>query len=147
MERITPDKIYYHSNLGTNLEINDVFVFGSNLSGIHGAGAAKFAFSQLGYPWKKGIGLNIEETAYAIPTKDKNIKTLPIVDIQYYVAVFLEFTTYYKDKRFLVTEIGCGLAGYSPEDIAPLFKDAKDIENVHLPKRFWEILNDKSKKS
>jgi hypothetical protein len=141
--RTTPDEIFYSPNTGVNLNSDQVFVFGSNLRGIHGAGAAKFAFSQLGYPWGLPMGLNDNHSAYGIPTKDKNIETLPLEQIEYYIIIFIDFAKKHYNLQFLVTEIGCGLAGYQPKDIAPLFKDAVNIQNIHLPKRFWKILDGK----
>lgn len=138
--RITPEKIFYSPNTGLNMEQDDVFVFGSNLSGVHGAGAAKFAFNQLGYPWGKMFGFNKDMTAFAIPTKDINIETLPLKDIEEFVTRFIGYAKNYKKHRFLVTEIGCGLAGYTPEDIAPMFKNTITMENICLPKRFWNVL-------
>lgn len=127
---ITPDKI-------TELKPNEVFVFGSNEAGIHGAGAAKLAHEKFGAKW--GVGLGLEGKTYAIPTKDYNIKTLDLYRINLYVLYFKADVKRYKDLNFLVTEIGCGLAGYEPKDIAPFFKDAP--ENVFLPKKFIDFLS------
>lgn len=98
---------------------NVVFVFGSNLAGIHGAGAALYAKKYCGA--KQGIGLGREGMSYAIPTKDKSIKTLPIDAIRPYVKSFLEYANNHSWEVFMVTPIGCGLAGYSVGDIKPLF--------------------------
>jgi len=127
---ITPDKI-------TELKPNEVFVFGSNEVGIHGAGAAKLAHEKFGAKW--GVGLGLEGKTYAIPTKDYNIKTLDLYRINLYVLYFKTDVKRHKDLNFLVTEIGCGLAGYEPKDIAPFFKDAP--ENVFLPKKFIDFLS------
>jgi len=123
------------------LKPNEIFVFGSNLSGIHGGGAARLAFEKFNANWGTPIG--IQGNSYAIPTKSENIQyTLSVDVIKTYVDEFLEFAKQHKNLTFLVTEIGCGLAGHSPIDIAPLFHEAKNIENIHLPEVFWEILND-----
>jgi hypothetical protein len=129
MYNISPENII-------DLNPNEIFVFGSNLSGIHGAGAAKLAHDKFGAVWLHGEGH--EGKSYAIPTKDYGIKTLPIDKIEKYVNDFLQYAKRNPDFNFLVTEIGCGLAGYHPEEIAPLFKNAPN--NVFLPKKFVEIL-------
>ena len=126
---ISPDNI-------TELKDNEVFVFGSNEAGIHGAGAAKLAREKFGAEGGNGFGL--QGKSYAIPTKDYNIITLDLIEIKDYVNSFLLFAKERMDLIFLVTEIGCGLAGYHPRDIALLFKNAS--ENVFLPKRFVDIL-------
>jgi hypothetical protein len=77
-----------------------------------------------------------------VATKDRNIKSLDLVYIQEYVENFIDWAEYHTGNIFLVTEIGCGLANFTPQQIAPMFRRAKNIENIHLPKRFWEILND-----
>lgn len=118
-----------------SLRDTEVFVFGSNESGRHGKGAAKTAMR---FGAKMGVGNGISGNSYAIPTKNANIKTLGQAKIQKYVKEFIEYAKANNDKIFLVTEIGCGLAGYSPEVIAPMFEDAIDIENIHLPARFWK---------
>lgn len=116
------------------LKDNEVFVFGSNIAGHHGAGAARLAMNKWGAKWGKGIGL--EGQTYGIPTMQGGVET-----IKPYVDAFIDFTKKHQDKIFLVTEIGCGIAGFTPEDIAPLFKEAETVENIHLPERFWEVLN------
>lgn len=123
-----------------SLRQNEVFVFGSNLSGFHGAGAAKLAFEKFGAEY--GLGYGYSGQTYAIPTKSHRFqRTLKTFEIGGYVTEFIGFATCNSELTFLVTEIGCGLAGYKPSDIAPLFSEAKDIPNIHLPQRFWnEIL-------
>ena len=129
--RITPNNI-------TELKENEIFVFGSNESGRHGKGAAKTA---LGWGAKYGQARGIQGKTYGIPTKDHSVRiTLPISKIQVYVDEFIEFAKERQDLTFLVTLVGCGLAGYKPKDIAPLFECAKDIENIHLPERFWKYI-------
>lgn len=121
----------------TELLPNQIFVFGSNEASRHGAGAAKQAIK---WGAKYGIGVGLSGQTYAIPTKDKNIKTLSIGKIEKYVNQFIEFTKTRRDLDFLVTEIGCGLSGYKIEDIAPLFVDSLDLDNVYLPQRFVDNL-------
>jgi hypothetical protein len=128
--RVTPENI-------TTLNNNEIFVFPSNLAGRHGAGAAKFSL-KLGSIWGKPIGLM--GRCYAIPTKDRYIKTLPIIKIKPFVDDFIEWAILNPDNIFLVTAIGCGLAGYTAKDIAPLFKEAVPLENIHLPQSFWNVL-------
>jgi len=103
------------------LPVDEIFVFGSNLAGRHGLGAALTAFKSYGAVYGKGVGF--QGSSYAIPTKNEKIKTLPIHDVVPYIHEFVEFTKKY-DLLFYVTLIGCGLAGYKPEDIAPHFKGA-----------------------
>jgi hypothetical protein len=106
-----------------------IFCFGSNLAGIHGAGAARFAVENHGARYRQGIGL--QGNSYAIPTKDRNINTLPLDDIQEHVDVFIIFAQEHPELSFEVTRIGCGLAGYTDSDIAPMFKGAPS--NCILP--------------
>jgi len=131
-DRITPDNI-------ATLKQDEIFVFGSNLSGIHGGGAARLAHKKFEAQWGSGVGLTGK--CYALPTKSEGItRSLTIEEIADHVGEFLYITTQYPRSTFLVTEIGCGLAGHKVEEIAPLFKDAIDLENVYLPKRFLDIL-------
>lgn len=106
-----------------------IFVFGSNLAGRHGKGAALFARQQRGAIYGQGIGM--QGQSYAIPTKDARLRVLPIPDIAGHVAVFLAFARAHPQLRFQVTRIGCGLAGYRDEQIGPLFAGAPD--NCELP--------------
>ena len=117
-----------------------IFVFGSNLSGIHGAGAARFALQHHGAIWGNGKGL--QGNSYGIPTKDESIETLPLIVINVYVGEFLEFAEANEEMIFQVTRIGCGLAGYKNEDIAPMFKDAPF--NCILPEEWipWTRTNE-----
>ena len=118
----------------THLKPNEIFVFGSNLSGIHGAGAAKVAFKLFGAEY--GIGEGMTGQCYAIPTKDAKLRTRPLDEIYDAVIRFLNTAKRRKDLTFLVTPIGCGLAGYKPEQIAPMFATAIHMDNVVLPKEF-----------
>lgn len=116
------------------LKENQIFVFGSNESGRHGKGAAKQALTW-GAIYRQAEGL--QGRTYGIPTKDKSIRrTLTVQEIKPYVDRFIEFAKIRPDLEFLVTEIGCGLAGLKPKQIAPLFKEALELPNVLLPKRF-----------
>lgn len=126
-QRISPQWIEH-------LEENEIFVFGSNLSGFHAGGAAKLAM-QWGAVWGRGVGL--QGQTYAIPTMQGGVET-----IKPYVDEFLLFAKLRADLKFLVTEIACGIAGFSVQEIAPLFQLAIDeqIENVYLPKSFYEAL-------
>lgn len=99
-----------------------IFVFGSNLAGRHGAGAAQYAHKHEGAVYGAGIGHF--GNSYAIPTKDHNIQTMDLVDIKQCVELFIQYAEMRSDLEFKVTRIGCGLAGYKDEDIAPMFKDA-----------------------
>lgn len=118
------------------MERNPIFVFGSNLAGIHAGGAARWAHDNRGAEW--GVGFGLTGTAFAIPTKDWDIETLPLADIQKYVRRFLKFAAARPDLSFQLTPIGCGHAGYTPADIAPMFAQAS--ENVLLPDEFKAAL-------
>ena len=117
---------------------NQIFVFGSNEAGAHGAGAAKTALDKFGAVYGKGVGLH--GNSYALPTKDNNISTLPIDKIGAYVDELFDFATTNHTLQFLITEVGCGLAGYTAVDIAPLFNKFIVIPNCTLPQSFLDIL-------
>jgi len=112
---------------------NEVFVFGSNLEGQHTGGAARTAVIRFGAVMGQGVGL--QGQSYAIPTMQGGVDT-----IKPYVDEFIEFAKAHPDLKFLVTRIGCGIAGFSDSDIAPLFKDALDVENIYLPAEFVQEL-------
>lgn len=117
-----------------------IFVFGSNLAGRRGKGAALAALKQHGAVYGQGEGL--QGNSYAIPTKDEKIKTLPLIDIELYVWKFRRFVENNKNLRFFVTALGTGLAGYKVKDIAPMFRNMPD--SVYLCDEFKEWLeNDK----
>ena len=103
---------------GESPDAGQIFVFGSNEAGIHGRGAAKKA---LEYGAKYGIGYGLNGNSYAIPTKDKKIKTLPLEQISKNIKEFVRFTHTRPDLDFFITSVGCGLAGYQDYQIAPLF--------------------------
>lgn len=113
-----------------------IFVFGSNLAGRHGAGAALYARRNHGAIYGQGIGL--QGRSYAIPTKDGDLSTLPLYIIREHVDTFVRFAARHPEFKFKLTPIGCGLAGYRPEDIAPMFVDV--TENVCLPPEFAAVL-------
>lgn len=125
----TPDKIGI-------LASNEVFVYGANEAGIHGAGAAKLALK-----WGAKIGAyGFNGRTYGIPTKSTKIKTLPRAKIGAHVDEFLLFAIEHPDHVFLVTQIGCGLAGFKVRDMAPLFRRALLIKNIVLPESFFRYL-------
>lgn len=118
----TPERI-------TELKADEIFVFGSNLAGMHGGGAAYVAFQKFGAVMGCGVGLRGQ--SYAIPTMQGGVET-----IKPYVDEFISFAKSRPDLFFYVTRIGCGIAGFRDKDIAPLFKDAAGVENICLPKSF-----------
>ncbi len=124
--RITPQWI-------DSLQENEVFVFGSNLAGMHGGGAARTARLHFGAIMGQGVGL--QGQSYAIPTMQGGVET-----IRPYVDDFIAFAKSHPDKHFLVTPIGCGIAGFDAEDIAPLFEEVKTVKNLSLPECFWEVI-------
>lgn len=126
-EKYTPDFI-------TELGPHDIFVFGSNLAGAHGGGAARLARQRFGAIMGQGVGL--QGNSYAIPTMQGGVET-----IKPYVDEFIEFAKNNPALTFYVTKIGCGIAGFSEEEIAPLFKKAINIPNIRLPEDFADIIN------
>jgi hypothetical protein len=120
----------------------DVFVFGSNLAGRHGKGAALHARKYFGAVYGQGIGRM--GNSYGIPTKGMDLEVLPLGEINVFVQGFLNYAKQQYWESFNVTAIGCGLAGYTPEEIAPMFANAP--ENVNLPKEFREVLNKTTKR-
>lgn len=117
--------------------MSDIFVFGSNLAGRHGAGSALEARKRHGA--KQGVGVGPSGNSYAIPTKDENLKVLPLEVIERHVSDFVSYAERHPDDMFNVVAIGCGLAGYTPLQIAPFFADPPD--NVKLPKAFWDAFD------
>ncbi|MBP5473168.1 MAG: hypothetical protein J6X92_00230 [Bacteroidales bacterium] len=126
MNRVSPSHI-------TTLEKNEIFVFGSNLRGMHGGGAARVAVTRFGAIMGQGVGL--QGQSYAIPTMQGGVET-----IKPYVDEFVEFAKEHPELKFLVTRIGCGIAGFEDVEIAPLFKEAIDVKNIFLPIEFINIL-------
>lgn len=122
----TPDYI-------TELHPGEILVFGSNLSGEHGGGAAWIAFQKFGAIWGQGTGL--QGQSYGIPTMHGGVEA-----IKPYVDEFIEFARNHPELKFYVTRIGCGIAGFKDSEIAPLFAHAVGIPNIILPKTFADIL-------
>lgn len=118
----TPDRI-------SELKENEIFVFGSNLAGHHGGGAARLAYNRFGAVWGQGVGL--QGQTYAIPTMQGGVEA-----IKPYVDEFIRFAEQHPEYKFLVTRIGCGIAGFKDEEIAPLFAQALKVGNILLPKAF-----------
>lgn len=118
-KRTTPERI-------TSLGPNEIFVFGSNLAGMHGGGAAWVAYRKFGAIMGQGVGL--QGRSYGIPTMQGGVET-----IKPYVDEFIEFAKNRQDLTFLVTRIGCGIAGFTDEEIAPLFEKAHEVANIVLP--------------
>ncbi len=138
----------YTPNFINQLKENEIFVFGSNLKGMHAGGAAVFgsnlkgmhaggaarvAVDKFGAVWGQGVGM--QGQCYAIPTMQGGVET-----IQPYVDEFIAYARQHPEYKFLVTRIACGIAGFRVEEIAPLFKAAIDVENIILPQDFVEIL-------
>ena len=118
-KRVTPERI-------TELAENEVFVFGSNLAGAHGGGAALLAYRKFGAIWGQGVGL--QGQSYGIPTMHGGVDA-----IKPYVDEFIEFAKTRPDLTFLVTRVGCGIAGFTNEEISPLFAKAHAVDNIVLP--------------
>ena len=118
-KRTTPEFI-------TELQPNEIFVFGSNLKGMHGGGAAYIAYRKFGAIMGQGVGL--QGQSYAIPTMQGGVET-----IRPYVDEFIQFAKEHQHLTFLVTRIGCGIAGFTDDEISPLFEKAHDVENIVLP--------------
>lgn len=118
----------------TDLKSDEVFVFGSNLAGMHGGGAAYVAFKKFGAVMGCGVGLRGQ--SYAIPTMQGGVET-----IKPYVDEFIAFASDHPELFFYVTRIGCGIAGFRDKEIAPLFAKALGLENICLPKSFINNLH------
>ena len=124
-KRIAPEPI---SQLGEN----EMFVFGSNIQGSHGGGAAWFAHKNFGAQW--GVGEGLTGKSYALPTMEGE------ASLAHAVKNFTDFARQHPELDFLVTAVGTGIAGYSPKQVAPLFKDATTLPNVYLPQTFWDAM-------
>lgn len=123
----------------TKLKKNEIFVFGSNLAGRHGKGAAKYALKFFGAVYGQGIG--IQGQSFAVPTKDEKLKVLSKTQIKSYVNKYLfPFVKKHSKLTFYLTRIGCGLAGYSDEEMIEIFKIFKDFKNVIFPPEWKELL-------
>lgn len=125
-QRVTPDMI-------TELDECSCFVFGSNIRGLHGGGAARIAFENFGAEW--GVGVGPTGKCYAIPTMQGPVET-----IRPYVDDFIGYAKKHPETSFMVTRIGCGIAGFTDGQIAPLFMGAVKVPNIFLPESFWKLL-------
>ena len=123
--RVASDRI---ATLGEN----EIFVFGSNIQGAHGGGAAWYAHKQFGAEW--GVGEGLTGRTYALPTMEGKASLKKAVDH------FIACAKQHPELTFLVTAVGCGIAGYRPDEVAPLFKEATSLENVFLPEVFYSSL-------
>ena len=126
----TPERI-------SDLKENEIFVFGSNLAGAHVGGAAHLAHARFGAIWGQGVGL--QGQCYAIPTMHGGVEA-----IKPYVDEFVGFAKSHPEYKFFVTKIGCGIAGFREEEMAPLFREALEVENVVLPKEFVKEIDEQS---
>ena len=123
--RIASDRI---AELGEK----EIFVFGSNIQGAHGGGAAWFAHRQFGAEW--GVGEGLTGRTYALPTMEGK------ASLKKAVEHFTGCARLHPELTFLVTAVGCGIAGYSPAEVAPLFRTAAELENVYLPQVFVDAM-------
>jgi hypothetical protein len=123
--RVTPERVL-------SLSPNEIFVFGSNASGFHGGGAAALAMHNFGAIWGQGEGL--QGQSYAIPTMEG------LESMKAAVERFTQFATQHSELRFLVTRVGCGIAGHTVCEVAPLFSGCVSLDNVSLPADFWDAL-------
>lgn len=123
--RVASDRI---ADLGEN----EIFVFGSNIQGAHGGGAAWYAHKKFGAEW--GVGEGLTGRTYALPTMEGK------ASLKHAVENFIACAKLHPGFIFLVTAVGCGIAGYTPSEVAPLFKEATSLENVYLPQVFWDNL-------
>ena len=111
---------------------NEIFVFGSNIQGAHGGGAAWYAHQQFGAEW--GVGEGLTGRTYALPTMEGD------ASLKKAVEHFISCAKAHPELTFLVTAVGCGIAGNTPDEVAPLFREATTLENVYLPRVFWDVL-------
>ena len=122
----TPERI-------TSLRPNEIFVFGSNLGGFHGGGAAALAYRSFGAVWGQGEGL--QGQSYALPTMVQIV-----AEMQPYVDRFIACAQMHPELKFYLTEVGCGIAGFTVNEVAPLFVKALEVPNIVLPERFFRVL-------
>lgn len=116
----------------SSLNDNEIFVFGSNIHGMHGGGAAWYAHKNFGAEW--GVGEGLTGRTYALPTMEGD------ASLKKAVGNFMVCARQHPELTFLVTAVGCGIAGYTPQEVAPLFKDAAALENVYLPQVFVDVM-------
>ena len=126
-KKITPENV-------TKLSSCEIFVFGSNLAGEHLGGAAKFAYEEFGAEW--GVGSGPTGRCYAIPTMHGDLES-----IRPYAEEFIRYAKEHPDNRFLLTRVGCGIAGFKDKEMAGLFEECKDIPNVSIPEAWNKIFN------
>lgn len=122
----TPERI-------TSLRPNEIFVFGSNLGGFHGGGAAELAYRSFGAVWGQGEGL--QGQSYALPTMVQTV-----AEMQPYVDRFIVCAQLHPELKFYLTEVGCGIAGFTVNEVAPLFVKALEVPNIVMPERFFRVL-------
>ncbi|MCZ4244931.1 A1S_2505 family phage non-structural protein [Pedobacter punctiformis] len=135
-QKITPTNI-------TKLKKNEVFVFGSNMNGNHAGGAARLAQDKFGAINGQAFGL--QGKSFGIPTLNYDMSKIAMPDLARFVSKFIAFADTNRNLAFLVTEIGCGIAGFTHAEIAPLFKEAYGVHNIALPQSFVEILSTQKK--
>lgn len=121
------------SNTIEKLNDNEIFVFGSNIQGMHGGGAAWYAHKNFGAEW--GIGEGLTGSTYALPTMEGT------ASMKKAIAHFIVCAKQHPELTFLVTAVGCGIAGYTPKEVAPMFREALSVENIYLPKVFVDELS------
>lgn len=118
---------------------HEMAVCGSNTAGVAIGELAKYCYDDFGA--KYGVGFGPTGQCYMVPTKDASLKVLPLKDIAIYLKVFFEYAIQNPSTIFKCSSIGCNAGEYSIDEIAPLFRDAVQIKNIHLPVEFWDILN------
>ena len=123
------------------LQENEIAVVGTNEGGRHGAGFALYCYNYFGAVYGQAFGL--QGQCFGVPTRDNSrpLKTLPLDQIEPYINEFIQFAKDNESLTFKVSKIGCGHAGYTVEQIAPMFKEAINVKNIHLPREFWDVLN------
>lgn len=135
--RVTPEKL-------TDIGREDNILIGTNEAGIHGAGIARYAYDHWGASLGQGFGPM--GNCFGLPTKDWEIQSLPLDVINNYVERYIDWTQLlrnYKWKNY-VTQVGCGLAGFTPEEIAPMFAKCIKYNNIWLPQSFIDVINNPS---
>lgn len=128
-EKLTPELI-------NELKYNEIFVFGSNTKGLHAGGAAYYASKLFGAEW--GVSEGITGRTYAIPTCTQSIEKVSEQDLKLSVDIFIQYATENQALNFLVTPIGCGIAGWTADEVAQMFESAAALPNISLPEIFLE---------
>ena len=129
---------YHDESIIKTLAEDTTFVFGSNLAGEHSSGAAKTALEHFGA--LNGVGRGWSGQSFAIPTMNEHLQQMPLSQIQHYIDDFKTYTKNHPKNKYFLTSIGCGIAGFRDEDIAPLFENAINLSNISLPKEFVDII-------